>query len=240
MSTKVAMPDRDAYEDVDLDHFLDDTRTVNAENWKGHEIQINRIFSLYRDKVNPLISVYNSLEDSFPIGVTNELRDIFSHLTQSLLADDETTIDRHLDKAERHLKRAVVDAFKYASMAYSKVYDEFKETYKNVDLSYVNNGELLPKLTKLNAEAEQLMHAAKMIESDIHNDEDMYAAYEAAFNRYAELYKCIIGALSATETIRMRAEDDQVTRKKEHRTDRLIGVLGVIVGIAGIIIGFFI
>lgn len=50
----------------------------------------------------------------------------------------------------------------------------------------------------------------------------------------------IIGALSATETIRMRAEDDQVTRKKEHRTDRLIGVLGVIVGIAGIIIGFFI
>lgn len=61
MSTKVAMPDRDAHEDVDLDHFLDDARTVNAENWKGHENQINRIFSLYRDKVNPLISVYNSL-----------------------------------------------------------------------------------------------------------------------------------------------------------------------------------
>lgn len=87
-------------------------------------------------------------------------------MTQSLLADNEETINQHLDKAERHLKRSSVDAFKYASMAYSRVYDEFRETYRNVDLSHVDNGEFLPRLTKLNASAEQLMHKAKMIESD--------------------------------------------------------------------------
>lgn len=144
-----------------------------------------------------------------------------------------------MDKAQKHLKRAVVDAFKYASMAYSKVYDDFKESYKDVDLSYVDNGQLLPKLTKLNAEAENLMHKAKMIESDIHDDEEMYAAYESAFNRYAELYECIMNALDATETIKLKTIENKEAQKKERRIDRMIGIIGVIVGIAGIIIAFF-
>ena len=216
------------------------TDVVNANNWKGREEQITQLFSLYREKVNPLISVYNSLENSFPIGVMNELRDVFSHLTQSLMAKDCAEIDRHLDKALRHLKRAVVDSFKYASMAYSKVYDDFKESYKYVDLGYVDNGQLLPKLTKLNAEAERCMHEAKMIESDIHNDEEMYAAYESSFNYYAELYECIMNALDSAEAIKLKASVDEESRKKEHRTDRIIGIIGVIVGVVGIVVGFFI
>lgn len=223
-----------------LGNILDDDRTIDSNNWKGHEEQINQIFSLYREKVNPLISVYNALENSFPIGVINELRDVFSHMTQSLLAKESTEIDRHLDKAQRHLKRAVVDAFKYASMAYSKIYDDFKESYKYVDLSYVDNGELLPKLTKLNAEAENLMHKAKMIESDIHNVENMYAAYESAFDCYAELYHCIMDAMENTEKIKLKTIENEKAQKKEHRIDRIIGVVGVAVGIAGIIIGLLI
>lgn len=213
---------------------------INASNWRGHEEQINQLFSLYKEKVNPLISVYNSLENSFPVGVMNELRDVFSHLTQSLLTNDSAEIDRHLDKANRHLKRAVVDSFKYASMAYSKVYDDFKESYKYVDLGYVDNGQLLPKLTKLNAEAGLLMHSAKMVESNIHDDEEMYAAYESAFNCYAELYKCIMNALESAEAIKLKVNEDEVSRKKEHRTDRIIGIAGVIIGVVGIVIGFFI
>lgn len=193
---------------------LDDDRIIDSNNWKGHEDQINQIFSLYREKVNSLISVYNALENSFPIGVINELRDVFSHMTQSLLTKESTEIDRHLDKAQRHLKRAVVDAFKYASMAFSKVYDDFKESYKHVDLSYVDNGEFLPKLTKLNTEAEILMHKAKMIESGIHNVEDMYVAYESAFVCYAELYHCILGAMENAEKIRLKTIENEETKKK--------------------------
>lgn len=99
-------------------------------------------------------------------------------------------------------------------MGYSKVYDEFKETYKDVDLSYVDNGQLLPQLTKLNAEAERLMHDAKMIESDIYDDETMYAAYEAAFNRYADRYNRIMGALDATEAIKLKAHEDKERQKR--------------------------
>lgn len=122
MKAEMELPNKNAAEE-DPAYALDDRRNIDANNWKGHEAEINQLFSLYKEKVNPLISVYNALENSFPVGVINELRDVFSHLTQSLLVSEDGEIRRHLDKAQRHLKRAVVDAFKYASMAYSKVYD---------------------------------------------------------------------------------------------------------------------
>lgn len=215
-----------------------DRRSVNVENWSGYEDQINQIFALYRDRVNPLVAVYNSVTDKFPIGVLNELRDIFSHLVQSL--EDPEATARHLKRAQSHCKRAAVDGFKYAAFAYSTVYDNFKETYKNVDLSYVDNGQLLPKLTRLYAEAGDLMTKARLIEASPHTEDEMYEAYEDAFNCYAELYKCIRGAMDAAETISMRAQEDMETRKREHRTDRTIGICGVIIGIVGVVVGFFV
>lgn len=62
---------------IEAEIDLDDNGVIDANNWKGHEEQINHLFLLYKEKVNPLISVYNALENSFPIGVINELRDIF-------------------------------------------------------------------------------------------------------------------------------------------------------------------
>ena len=206
-------------EDSFAECLLNDDLVIDLKNWDGHDEQIKQIFTTYKEKVNPLISVYNALENSFPIGVINELRDVFSHLTLSLQVTDTAEVDRHLDKAHRHLKRAVVDAFKYASMAYSKVYDDFKDAYKYVDLGYVDNGTLLPKLTKLNTEAEKLMHEAKMVESGVHDDDKMYAAYEKAFNCYATLYNSIINSLEATEAIKLKTIEDEEARKKEHRPD---------------------
>lgn len=235
MRAEMELSAEDVLEDVE--NILNDERKIDANNWRGHEEQINQLFILYKEKINPLIAVYNAIEDSFPIGVMNELRDVFSHLTQSLLADEEEEINRHLNKAQRHLKRAVVDAFKYASMAYSKVYEKFQETYKHVDLSYVDNGQLLPELTKLSEEAGRLMFKAKMIESDIHDDETMYDAYEAAFNCYAALYSRIMSALDAVETIKLKSDQNEQKRVKEHQIDRIIGIIGTIVGIGGLAVG---
>lgn len=211
-------------------------RSLNPENWKGHEDQINQVFSLYRNKVNPLVAVYNSVTGEFPIGVMNELRDIFSHLVQSL--EDPAKTGIQLDRAQSHCKRAAIDGFKYAAMAYSQVYEDFKAAYQHVDLSYVNDGRLLPELTKLSAEAGQLMTDARLIEARVHDEDEMYEAYEAAFNRYFDLYECIMDAMDAVETLSMRAEEDEKVRKKERRTDRIIGIVGVIFGIIGVAINF--
>lgn len=104
-------------------------------------------------------------------------------------------------------------------------------------MSYIDNGELLPKLTRLNSEAEQLMIEAKMIESDIHEDDQMYAAYERCFNRYSELYDCMINAIEDADRLKLRAAEEAKLKEKEHRTDRTIGIIGVAVGVIGVVIG---
>ncbi|WP_300639379.1 hypothetical protein [uncultured Oscillibacter sp.] len=213
------------------------TAAVNAENWRGHEEQLNQMFSLYHETVNPLISVYNALEGKFPVGVMNELRAAFSHMTQSLLEEDSGEVGRHLDRARRHVKRSAVDAYKYAAQAYSRVYGDFRESYRNVDLSSVDNFQFLPRLTRLKTRAGQLIHEAKMVESGVHTDDEMYDAYEAAFNGYAELYECIVGALDAVETVSLKAAEDEAAREKNRRTDRLIGIAGFLVGVAGVAVG---
>lgn len=222
-------------EDFNLDKAIQDPRKIDAFRWHGKEDKLNELFSVYREQVNPLIAVYNVLENSFPVGVINELRDIFSHLTISLLEDNPQSVERQLDKALRHLKRAVVDAFKYAAMAYSKVYDDFRQSYAHVDLSYVDNGKFLPKITDLNMKAEKLMLEAKLIESDVHTDEEMYTAYELAFNKYAELYELILTKTSDVEALKMRAETDQARLHKEKQIDRRWAIGGFAVGVIGII-----
>lgn len=187
-----------------------------------------------------MISVYNALENDFPVGVMNELRDVFSHMTQSLMAEENTEIERHLDKAYRHIKRSVVDAFKYACMAYSKVYDGFITSYKDVDLSYIDNGQFLPQLVSLNIKAENLLSEAKIIEADIHNDDDMYSAYEAAFNCYAELYNRIMDSLDAVIKLQLRTNEDKKAKEKQHHIDRIIGIVGAIFGVLGVIVAIVI
>lgn len=215
--------------------------SVNAENWRGHEDEINRMFSLYHQVVNPLVSVFNSLENSFPDGVLNELRAAFSHMTQSLLEEDPGEVGRHLNKAERHMKRAAVDGFKFAARAYARLYDDVKEAYQGVDLSCVDNGRFLPALTRLNAAARQLMHKARLVEADVHTDDEMYEAYEAMHNGYAELYEYLSDHLDVIEEFSLRAAQEDEARRREHRTDRIIALLGIVIGavigIAGIIIG---
>ena len=89
----------------------------------------------------------------------------------------------------------------------------------------------------MNAKAEKLMYSAKMIESDVHFDEQMYTAYEDCFNTYAELHERILGTIEDAERLKLRTIEEEKLKEKEHRTDRMIGIIGVIVGILGFIVG---
>lgn len=209
-------------------------RTLNAENWKGHEEQIEQMFSLYRDKINPMVAVYNSATNQFPAGVLNELRDAFSHLTQSL--EDPEKTGHQLERAQSHCKRAAVDGFKYAAMAYDKVYEDFQEAYRRVDLSYVDNGQFLPRVARLRATAWKRLTEAREVEASVHTEEEMYEAYEDAFNCYAELYDCVMDAIEPAETVRLRAEEEQESQKKERSKDRTIAIVCGVISVISIFI----
>lgn len=215
------------------------TPSADMTNWAHHEEQINELFNLYKDKVDRLIAVYSSLENSFPLGVINELRDIFSHLTQSLVTTRPEDVEHHLERAHRHMKRAVADAYKYASMAYSSAYDSFKADYRNVDLSAIDNGEFIVNIANLNKAAEELMFAAKMLEVDTtHTEDALYDAYEKAFECYEELYSRVSNAMDHAERLKLKADQKQEEQKREKRIDRMIGIVGALIGIVSLIIAF--
>ena len=228
-----------------FDMRFDSTPPANMARWSGYEAQINELFNLYKDKVDRLIAVYSSLENSFPDGVINELRDIFSHLAQSLITTNTEDVGRHLDKAHRHMKRAIADAYKYGSMAYSIAYDSFKSDYANVDLGAIDNGEFIVRVTNLNAQAESLIYEAKMVEADAnHTTDDLYNAYEKAFKCYDDLYCNIDIAMKFAEALKLKAIAAQEEQQREKRIDRIIGIVGatvgVLVSIASIVIGILI
>lgn len=216
--------------------------SADMSKWAGHEAQINDLFNLYKNKVDRLIAVYSSLENSFPIGVINELRDIFSHLTQSLVTKTSEDVEHHIERAHRHMKRAVADAYKYASMAYSSAYDSFKKDYESVDLGEIDNGEFIVTVSNLNTSAEELMFSAKMLEVDTtHTEDDLYNAYEEAFKSYEELYRRITGAMKFADKLKLKAHKKEEEERRQRRIDRTIGIVGatvgVLVSIAGIVIG---
>lgn len=84
------------------------------------------------------------------------------------------------------------------------------------------------------------MHQTKMLESGAHQDEELYKAYEDSFNRYNELYQGIINALDVAESLKLRTIELERKEQKRRNIDRAIALIGVLVGVAGIVIGFLI
>ena len=125
-------------------------------------------------------------------------------------------------------------------MAYSKAYDDFKADYEHIDLSDIDNGDFIIKATNLNVRAEQAMLDAKTLEIDAkHNEDDLYNAYEKAYDYYKELYQCITDAMSAAERLSLKAVKLEKSQKWEKYIDRTIAVISVLIGIMGVIVGFF-
>ena len=80
----------------------------------------------------------------FPIEILNEVRSIFSHFSRvydDSVTDDE--IDCELSKAESHLKRAILDCYKYNCISLYDFYNRFRTEYNFADLSLIDNGDFL-------------------------------------------------------------------------------------------------
>ena len=129
--------------------------------------------------------------DKFPVEILNEIRAVFSHIAKVYVCDSQKVAKYNIEKAKGHIKRAQLDAFKYMCYAYSKYYKEFRDLYKNVDLSYVNNGEFIIELSRIYNAAIKKSEEARRIESMAAEVVEAYEAYEDAYNEYAELYKLI-------------------------------------------------
>ena len=107
------------------------------------------------------------------------------------------------------------DEPKYMCYAFSKYYIDFRELYKNVDLSHVNNGDFINELSKTHASAIVKAGNARMVEAKADDIIESYEKYEDAYYEYASVYKLIITNLPITEKLQQKEklEKDELDKK---------------------------
>lgn len=140
-----------------------------------------QIYEQYETVIAYFIAEIEVRDTEYPIEVFNEIRATFTHLSRYKLHDNE----KDLTSAERHVKRAILDCYKYMCISFAEEIKGFRETYRNVDLKIADNGKFLPELDRLENVAKGTYINAKKheIEGTISEDE-LYSMFEDAYNKY--------------------------------------------------------
>jgi hypothetical protein len=197
------------------------------------EVRIRDIHKTYIEVICPYIIQYETLANRFPTEILNEIRAVFTHLSKHNLSDDILIKDKNLSKAEGHIKRAILDCYKYICTVYEDEYYKFDKRYRNTDLSFADNGEFLPKLLELRKNAINLLLDARKTDFYIDSDDEAtadesYRKYEKAYVAYSSVYKLITDSYKILENLRRKAVTKNII-------SIAIGVIGVVIGIIGII-----
>lgn len=150
------------------------------------------------------------LSNTFPIEILNEIRAVFTHLGKYYLSDDDLVKENNVTKAESHIKRAILDCYKYICMAYEDKYISFERMYKNTDLSFIDNGDFLPNLLNTRKNAIDLMLDARKSDLKVKSEgeivsDDTYQKYEKAFIAYSSVDDLISNSFLKLENLRKKA-----------------------------------
>ena len=140
------------------------------------------IYTQYQDIIAGFIAELEVRDVEYPIEIFNEIRSIFTHLSRYKIQNK----NKDLYAAERHIKRAILDCFKYMCISYAEEVKNFRNSYKKVDLKIADNGKFLPRLDELDNVARKSYLCAKKaeIKGDISEDQ-LYDLYQKAFNDYS-------------------------------------------------------
>lgn len=212
--------------------MVTDDKLKNAEKCILMDSEVKGIFDTYLNVISPFVVQLEVLDDEFPVEILNEIRSIFTHLARSAITDKPKVYSENIIKAERHVKRAVLDCFKYLCYVYENKYIEFEKLYKNVDLSLIDNGKFLPELCKRRKYAVELLNKAKEKEIATENVNDTFEDFESAYNAFADVYKYINDSYENLQNIKQRALKKDICRTALD----ICGVIGTIFGIIGVVL----
>jgi len=193
------------------------------------------IYKTYVDVICPYILEYELLTNEFPIEILNEIRAIFTHLSKLNISDNNTIKEKNISKAEGHIKRALLDCYKYLCMIYEDKYKKFEKIYSRIDLSLVDNGEFLPKLHESHQKAVKLMKNARVSDLAIDSDdeincEEAYKKYEDAFVAYSLVKDLLDNSYKKLDYLKKKA----VLKDFLSVSGWVIGMVGLIIGIISI------
>lgn len=151
----------------------------------------HKICADYLSVVCRLISLYETLETNFPLGVLNEIRNVFTHLAKAEITQDKSEESTEFAHAKEHLKRAIRDGYKYNCLAYEKIYKNLVEQKLYGDVS---SNEFLKQIEVAHdqavAEVIEARSYERKVKADIVGGE--FEHYENAFKFFEEMKNLIV------------------------------------------------
>lgn len=186
---------------------LDVTRKVDIDvtPLNKYKDELNRLLSEYANIVNPLIVEYEVEKNEFPIEILNEVRAIIGHIVRATATKDEEEIAENIKKAHSHVKRAMLDGFKYLCVIYDDRYWDFYARYDTVDWVGSELQSDVHDINEKRRRAVELLRKAKNSEG-MENDSQrentssqgrldamitLSKMYERAYDEYKSLYQMI-------------------------------------------------
>lgn len=186
-----------------------------------------QIYEQYETVIAYFIAELEVRDTEYPIEVFNEIRSTFTHLSRYKLNDSV----QDLESAERHVKRATLDCFKYMCISFAEEIKNFRVAYRKVDLKIADNGNFLPALDRLENEAKSAYINAKKqeIKGKI-PEEELYRMFEAAYNKYHALVNFLA---ESNEAILFAS-----SHSKRSNAINIVSIIVTIVSIILAVIGF--
>lgn len=246
-----------------------EVNSLYKKNFESCEQKIINIYKTYLNDITPFIILIETVDSTYPSEIMNEIRAVFTHLGRyyEFIGNNNNivneTIINNLEAqvglAERHIKRAILDCYKYACLSFSDKFIKFDTDCKGIDLSYVANGTFIKELRRLRKEAFEAYQHAKQADTkgfiliedisiDTYDvsiiddeyltyckficDDSLFQLYETAYLKYSE----------CNDLIEKYNDDIDFIKRKASKKDIIsyvslgIGILGILVSIVMAII----
>lgn len=210
------------------------TIKINSSVLSEQSELLNTIFRMYIEDINPFIVRFEVSKGEFPVEVQNEIRAIYGHLVRATMAISPDQVLSNIEKMKSHSKRALLDCFKYTSIICSDNYDDFMNRYKNIDLTYLENGKFLTDIVKSCRKARENLRNAKIAETSNISEDELFILYQDAYKQFEELNDKLQQAEESAAFLQHKASK----KDKVSNISLWVGIGGFIVGVIGIIINF--
>lgn len=144
---------------------------------------------------------------NFPVEILNEIRSIFTHFARVYDdASDIANVSSELSKAEDHLRRAILDCYKYGCLSLSDFYNMFRKEYRFVDLSVIDNGDFLSQITQNFADGQKLLLEVKKSERQNKDSDELYRKFENVFGKFLKNYNLINEKIGIVHRVELKAK----------------------------------
>lgn len=196
------------------------TSAVDSNFLLAHKEQLDEVFQIYLDDINPFIVQFEILKNEFPIELQNEIRAMYGHLARAAIATTPEEAERNLLKIKSHTKRALLDCYKYSCVIFSDKYEEFFHSYYGVDLTYLEDGNFLRRVHQLREAATKQLKAAKCAETSNIPEDTLFDLYQDAYNQFADIDRILEEAREHADFLKHKAS-----------TKSICGTVSLIVGL---------